>query len=141
MWFTSVLNPTAYTFWVPIWYDVHKVGSIQVINWIYRFPKNTALKFWWLLFQILPEKNFDLIFALIFFGWLWWQQFMVKFWNFTMKLFQLIGFTQELVFGWSTSVTGLNLFLCVFLIGFCFLRKNQEHPVTLLKHLVEVVFY
>ena len=37
-----------------------------------------------------------------------------KFWNFTMKLFYLLGFTKELVFGSSTSVTRLNLFLCVF---------------------------
>ena len=37
-----------------------------------------------------------------------------KFWNFTVKLFDLLGFTKELVFGSSTSVTNLNLFLCVF---------------------------
>ena len=32
------------------------------------------------------------------------------FWNFTMKLFPLLGITKELVFGSSTSVTRLNLF-------------------------------
>ena len=36
-----------------------------------------------------------------------------KFSNFTMKLFHLLDFTKELVFGWSTSVTRLNLF-CMF---------------------------
>ena len=34
-----------------------------------------------------------------------------KYWNFTMKLFHLLGFTKELVFGSLTSVTRLNLFL------------------------------
>ena len=34
-----------------------------------------------------------------------------KFWNFTMTLFYLLGFTKELVFGSSTSVTRLNVFL------------------------------
>ena len=37
-----------------------------------------------------------------------------KFWNFTIKLFHLLGFTKELVFGSSTSATRLTLFLCVF---------------------------
>ena len=37
-----------------------------------------------------------------------------KFWNFTMKLFHLLGFPKELVFGSSVSVTKLNLFLYVF---------------------------
>ena len=32
-----------------------------------------------------------------------------------MKLCHLLGFTKELVFGSSTSVTRLNLSLCVFL--------------------------
>ena len=34
--------------------------------------------------------------------------------NFSMKLFHLLGFTKELVFGLSTSVTRVNLSLCVF---------------------------
>ena len=63
-----------------------------------------------------------------------------KFCNFTMKLFHLLGFTKELVFGSSTSVTGLKLFLC-FLDGSRFFKENQqEYPVTLLKYL-EVAFY
>ena len=40
-----------------------------------------------------------------------------KFWNFTMKLFHLLGFTKELVFGSSTSVTRLNLFFVRFTNG------------------------
>ena len=32
----------------------------------------------------------------------------------TMKLFHLFGFTKELVFGLSASVTRLSLFLCGF---------------------------
>ena len=78
------------------------------------------MKFWWLLFQVLPEKKFDLIwfkllFALIFF-WLALMItiYMLKFWNFTMKLFHLLGFTKQLVFGSPTSVTRINLFLGFF---------------------------
>ena len=36
-----------------------------------------------------------------------------KFWDFTMKLFHLLGFTKELVFGLSTSVTRLNFVLYI----------------------------
>ena len=51
-----------------------------------------------------------------------------------MKLFHLLGFTKELVFGSSTSVTRFNpVFLCVFFwIDVTFLRNQQEQPVTLL---------
>ena len=56
-----------------------------------------------------------------------------KFWNFAMKLFHLLGFTKELVFGSPTSVTRLNLSLCVFQIDLAFLRNQQEQSVTLLK--------
>ena len=68
------------------------------------------MKFLWLLFQFFLEKKFDLIcfklfFTLIFF----WLALMIKisfkFWNFTMKLFHLLGFTEDLVFGSSTFVT------------------------------------
>ena len=40
-----------------------------------------------------------------------------------MKLFHLLGFTKELVFGLSTSVTRPNLFLCVFLDGSHFFKE------------------
>ena len=40
-----------------------------------------------------------------------------------MKLFHLIGFTIELVFGSSTSVTKLNLFFGYFLNGIPFFKK------------------
>ena len=47
-----------------------------------------------------------------------------KFWNFTMKLFHLLGFTKELVFGSSTSVTRLNLFFfCMFYIWFSLFKE------------------
>ena len=39
-----------------------------------------------------------------------------------MKLFHILGFTKELVFGSSTSVTRLNLFLC-FLDGSRFFKE------------------
>ena len=39
-----------------------------------------------------------------------------------MKLFHLLGFTKELVFGFSTSVTRLNLSLC-FLDGSRFFKE------------------
>ena len=40
-----------------------------------------------------------------------------------MKLLHLLGFTKELVFGSSTSVTRLNLFLYVFLDGSRFFKE------------------
>ena len=40
-----------------------------------------------------------------------------------MKLFHLLGLTKELVFGSSTSVNRLNLFLCVFLDGSRFFKE------------------
>ena len=46
-----------------------------------------------------------------------------KFWNFIMSLFHRLGFTAELVFGSSTSVTRLNLFFGWFLHGSRFLKK------------------
>ena len=57
------------------------------------------------LFQVIFHINFFLVDSNE-------QQF--KFCNFTMKLFHLLAFTKELVFGWSTSVTRFNLFLYVF---------------------------
>ena len=45
-----------------------------------------------------------------------------KIWNFTMKLFHLLGFTKELVFGLSASVTRLNLFFVYFLDGSHFFK-------------------
>ena len=53
---------------------------------------------------------FKLFFTLIFF----WLALMITMYVFTMKLFHLLGFTKELFFGWSASVTRLNLFLYVF---------------------------
>ena len=55
-----------------------------------------------------------------------------------MKLLQLLGFTQELIF---VTVTGPNLVLYVFWIALAFLMNQQEYSVTVLKHLVEVAFY
>ena len=46
-----------------------------------------------------------------------------KFWNFTLKLFHLLGFTKELVFGLSTSAIRLNLFLQCFIDGSCFFKE------------------
>ena len=46
-----------------------------------------------------------------------------KFWNFTIKLFHLLGFTKDLVFGSSTSVTRLNLFFVCFIDGSHFFKK------------------
>ena len=40
-----------------------------------------------------------------------------------MKLFHLLGFTKELIFGSSTSVTRLNLFFVCFLDGSRFFKK------------------
>ena len=40
-----------------------------------------------------------------------------KFLNFTMKLFLLLRFNKEQVFGSSTSVTRLNLFFVCFIDG------------------------
>ena len=40
-----------------------------------------------------------------------------------MKLFRLLGFTKELVFGSPTSVTRLNFFLCVFIDGSRFFKE------------------
>ena len=40
-----------------------------------------------------------------------------------MKLFHLLGFTKELVFGSSTSVTRLTLFLWIFLDGSSFFKE------------------
>ena len=113
-------------FWIPL--SIHlgyMIGCVQgskhssnKLN--SQLPNNIVLKFWWLLFQIFLEKKFDLIcfklfFTLIFF----WLALMIticfKIWSFTMNLFHLLGFTKELVFGSSTSVTRLNLSFCVFL--------------------------
>ena len=58
-----------------------------------------------------------------------------------MKLFHLLGFTIELVFGSVTSVTRLNLFFGCFLDGSHFFKEPAGKSVTLLKHLVEVSFY
>ena len=38
-----------------------------------------------------------------------------KFWNFTMRLFHLLGFTEKLVFGSSTPMIWLNLFFVCFI--------------------------
>ena len=46
-----------------------------------------------------------------------------KFWNFTMKLFHPLGFTKQLVFGWSTSVTRINLFFICFIDGSRFFKE------------------
>ena len=46
-----------------------------------------------------------------------------KFCNFTMKLFHLLGFTKELVFHLSSSVTRFNLLLVCFLDGSRFFKK------------------
>ena len=46
-----------------------------------------------------------------------------KFWNFTMKLFHLLGFNKELVFSSSTSVTRLNLFFVCFMDGSHFFKE------------------
>ena len=40
-----------------------------------------------------------------------------------MKLFHLLGFTTELLFGSSTSVTRINLVFGCFLDGFCFFKE------------------
>ena len=40
-----------------------------------------------------------------------------------MKLFHLLGFTKELVFGSSTSVTRLSLFFVWFLDGSGFVKE------------------
>ena len=40
-----------------------------------------------------------------------------------MKLFHLLGFTKELVFGSSTSVTRLNLFFVCFIDGSRFFKE------------------
>ena len=47
-----------------------------------------------------------------------------------MKLFHLFAFTKELVFGWSASVTRLNLFLYVFLDGSHFFKE----PAGIVSH-------
>ena len=43
-----------------------------------------------------------------------------------MKLFHLLGYTKELVFGTSTSVTRPNLFFVCFLDGCCFFKEPAE---------------
>ena len=45
-----------------------------------------------------------------------------------MKLFHFLGFTKELVFGSSTPVTRLNLFLYVFFVCFIahFIRVRND---------------
>ena len=45
-------------------------------------------------------------------------------WNFTMKLFHLLGFTKGLVFGSSTPITRLNLFFVCFIDGSRFFKKT-----------------
>ena len=47
-----------------------------------------------------------------------------KFWNFTMRLFHLLGFIKELVFGSSTSVTRLNFCFLYFLIFSRFFKES-----------------
>ena len=64
-------------------------------------------KVWFNLFEVVFDINFVLVGSddnIICF----------KFWNFTVKLLHFVGFTKELDFGSLTSVTRLNLFLCVF---------------------------
>ena len=56
-----------------------------------------------------------------------------KFWNLTMKLFHLLGFTKELVFGSSTSVTILNSFFVCFIDGSRFFKA----PEGLVSHTFE----
>ena len=46
-----------------------------------------------------------------------------KFWSFTMKLLHLLGFTKELVFGFSTSVTRFNLFFVCFSMVLAFFKE------------------
>ena len=46
-----------------------------------------------------------------------------KFWNFTVKLFHLLGLTKELVFGSSTPATRLNLFFACFIDGSRFFKE------------------
>ena len=58
-----------------------------------------------------------------------------------MKLFHLLGFTKELVFGSSAFVIILNLFFVCFVDGSRFFKELAERFVTLLKHLVEGAFY
>ena len=59
-----------------------------------------------------------------------------KFWNFTMKLFHLLGFTIELVFGSSSSVTRLNLFFGCLLDGSHFFKE----PAGIVCHFLHIIF-
>ena len=56
-----------------------------------------------------------------------------KFRNFSVKLFHLLGFTEELVFGSSTYVTRLNLFFVSFIDGCHFFKE----PVGIVCHAFE----
>ena len=58
------------------------------------------------LFQVIFHINFFLVDSMTI--------ICFKFWNFTMKLFHILGLTKELVFGSSTSVPRLNLLFYAF---------------------------
>ena len=66
-----------------------------------------------------------------------------KFWNFTIKLFHILGFTEELVFGSSTSVTRLHLFFVCFIGGSHFFKEPAgivHHAGCILLELKIIIF-
>ena len=58
-----------------------------------------------------------------------------KFWDFTMKLFHLLGFTKELTFGSSTSVTRFKFVLVCCIDGSRFFKE----PAGIVYHAFEAL--